>query len=74
MTNQTQNKPYAPIGIDCYQLPNGRVAMMNEEVMADDMGRITQEIMLIQCAIGVKPDGIIGFMLIRLPHTNAENY
>jgi lysozyme family protein len=52
--------PYEPVSIDGFKLPNGALALMSDVVLATDHHRIAQEIMLIQSALGVKADGLIG--------------
>jgi len=52
--------PYAPVSIDGFKLPDGTVARMSDVVPATNHHRICQELMLIQSALGVAPDGLIG--------------
>jgi lysozyme family protein len=53
-------KPYEPVPIDGYLLPDGTMARIDEVVAATDHFRISQEIILIQRTLGVKDDGKIG--------------
>ena len=52
--------PYATVPIDGFKLPDGSIARMSDVVTATDHHRICQEIMLIQTALGIKADGLIG--------------
>lgn len=55
-------KPYAPLPLPnhAFRLPDGSMGWMNEEISMDNGLRYREEVKLIQMALGVKPDGIIG--------------
>ena len=51
---------YESVPMDGFLLPDGTMARMSDVVTATDHHRICQEIMLIQRALGVESDGLIG--------------
>lgn len=54
-------KPYETIGsTTLFRLPNGKDGSMKDVITIDDRGRYVEEVKLIQMALGVAPDGIIG--------------
>lgn len=55
-------KPYEPRAVTSYELPNGEIVKYRELVrpLVSTGERVRQEIMLLQMALGVRPDGIIG--------------
>ena len=53
-------KPYEPITVQAFRLPNGGIGNMPDEVDVSTIDRYRQEVMLLQIALGVTPDGIIG--------------
>lgn len=53
-------RAYAPTAANCFMLPDGSIALMSDIVTVDNRARYIQEVRLLQQALGVKPDGIIG--------------
>ena len=52
--------PYELEPADGFRLPDGNIARMSDVVTETDHHRLRQEIMLIQRALGVRVDGLIG--------------